>query len=92
MSVYRKHCESCHGAHGDGQGEKASVLSIAPTDFTASPSMNQVTDGELFWKISEGRRPMPGFKHQLSEEERWQVVDYVHTLRQKPAARPSAQP
>ena len=92
MSVYNKHCESCHGAQGDGKGEKASELSIAPTDLTASPSMTQVTDGELFWKISEGRRPMPGFKDRLSEEERWQVVDYVRTLRQKPAARPPAQP
>jgi mono/diheme cytochrome c family protein len=92
MNVYRKDCQSCHGANGDGKGEKASELSIAPTDFTASPAVNQATDGELFWKISEGRRPMPGFKDRLSELERWQVVDYIRTLAQKPAARPPERP
>ncbi len=48
--------------------------------------MGQMTDGELFWKISHGRRPMPGFQNKLTEQERWELVDYIRTLSQKPAS------
>jgi len=37
--------------------------------------MSTVTDGELFYKISEGHRPMPSFKKRFTEEQRWQLVD-----------------
>ena len=42
-----------------------------------------MTDGEIFWKISEGRAPMPGFKKQLSEEDRWQLVHYLRAFAAK---------
>ena len=79
MKNYSTHCQSCHGAKGDGKGERAEKLSIAPSDFTDAHAMGQMTDGELFWKISHGRRPMPAF------QERWQLVDYIRTLARKPA-------
>jgi mono/diheme cytochrome c family protein len=82
MSTYADRCENCHGEDGDGKGERAEKLSVAPSDFTDAHAMSQMTDGELFWKISEGHRPMPGFKHKLNEEERWQLVDYIRTFSQ----------
>jgi mono/diheme cytochrome c family protein len=85
MTNYATHCQSCHGARGDGKGERAEKLSIAPSDFTDGHAMSRITDGELFWKISHGRRPMPAFQDKLTEQERWQVVDYIRTLEQKPA-------
>jgi len=51
-----------------------------------------MTDGELFWKISEGRRPMPEFKKRLTEEQRWQLVNYVRTFAPKPAPAPKPTP
>ena len=80
MSIYEDRCVSCHGERGDGRGEKAEQLSIAPADFTDAHKMSAATDGELFWKISRGKRPMPGFKDKLSEQERWQLVDYIRTF------------
>jgi mono/diheme cytochrome c family protein len=80
MTNYSTHCQSCHGERGDGKGERAEKLSIAPSDFTDAHAMGQLTDGELFWKISHGRRPMPAFKNKLTEQERWQLVDYIRTL------------
>ena len=77
---YSTHCQSCHGERGDGKGERAEKLSIAPSDFTDAHAMGQLTDGELFWKISHGRRPMPAFQNKLTEQERWQLVDYIRTL------------
>jgi mono/diheme cytochrome c family protein len=88
MSTYGEHCAKCHGQRGDGKGEKAGELSIAPTDFSDARLMNATTDGELFWKISRGHRPMPAFHEKLSEEQRWQLVDYIRTFVKPPPNRP----
>ncbi|MGD0956670.1 MAG: cytochrome c [Candidatus Acidiferrales bacterium] len=78
--TYRQHCQKCHGENGDGNGEKASELSVAPGDFTDVGKMRDLTDGELFWEITKGRRPMPAFADKLSDQERWQVVDFIRTF------------
>ncbi len=78
--VYAEKCASCHGDNGNGQGDQAKLYSVKPQDFTDAHLMSQMTDGELFWKMSEGRRPMPGFKKQLTDEQRWQVVGYIRTF------------
>lgn len=83
MTSYSTHCQSCHGERGDGKGPRAEKLSIAPTDFTDARAMGRITDGELFWKISHGRRPMPAFQDKLTEQERWQLVDYIRVLARK---------
>jgi mono/diheme cytochrome c family protein len=85
--VYTHRCASCHGEKGDGKGEKAGDLSVEPTNFTDAREMSLSTDGELFWKISEGHRPMPRFKDKLSENERWDLVNYIRTFSASPATR-----
>jgi mono/diheme cytochrome c family protein len=42
--------------------------------------MNQLADGEIFWKVSKGTAPMPAFEEELSVRERWDLVSYVRTL------------
>jgi mono/diheme cytochrome c family protein len=44
--------------------------------------MNQATDGELFWKMTTGRSPMPPWS-QLSDTQRWQLVNYIRSLAKK---------
>ncbi len=82
---YREHCQSCHGERGDGKGDKAGELSVAPGDFTDARVMHRFADGELYWQITYGRRPMPAFASKLTEEERWQLVDYIRTFAPHPA-------
>lgn len=89
MSIYMDRCQNCHGEDGNGKGRRADKLSVQPSDFTDVHAMSTQTDGELFWKISEGHRPMPSFKHQLSEEARWQLVDYIRTFSQGTGAAPA---
>ncbi|MCZ6765924.1 MAG: cytochrome c, partial [bacterium] len=48
-------------------------------DFT-SAEMNKQSDGELFWKITTGKPPMPTFGQILSDEQRWLVVRYLRTF------------
>jgi len=83
-ATYTDKCENCHGEKGDGKGSDADMYDPAPSNFTDAEMMNEMTDGEIFWKISEGRRPMPSFKNRLTEEERWQVVNYLRTFAVKP--------
>jgi mono/diheme cytochrome c family protein len=78
--LYSQHCKSCHGAKGKGDGTKAEKIEISCGDFTA-PEFAKVTDGELYWKTTEGRKPMPSFKEKLSDNERWAVVNYMRTLK-----------
>ncbi len=77
--IYLKECASCHGDAGKGDGPDAANLSRRPADF-AAPAVRQETDGELFWKISEGRKPMPRFARMLSAEERWNLVNYIRSI------------
>ena len=84
MQTYKNHCQSCHGPFGDGKGDRASELSIAPGDFTDASKMSSLTDGELYWQTTKGRRPMPAFADKLTDEQRWQVVDYIRTFAGKP--------
>jgi len=88
--AYGEHCRNCHGEKGDGRGEKAAELSVEPGDFTDAPGMARRTDGELFWQITRGRLPMPSFEDKLSDQERWQLVDYIRTFANKSSAAASS--
>lgn len=77
--IWSQQCKSCHGKKGKGDGVKAEKLDISCGDFT-SKKIQEATDAELFWKMSEGRKPMPSFKGELSDIERWAVVLYTRTL------------
>jgi mono/diheme cytochrome c family protein len=77
---YIEHCQKCHGEKGNGQGEKAAELSVDPSDFTNPRKMGELADGQIFQEITEGDLPMPAFADKLTEEERWQLVDYIRTF------------
>lgn len=77
--LYNQHCKSCHGAKGKGDGPKAEKIDISCNDFT-KPEMKNVTDGEWFWKITDGRKPMPSYKEKLSDSERWKIINYMRSL------------
>jgi mono/diheme cytochrome c family protein len=81
-SLYAKHCKSCHGTTGKGDGPKAANLDVSCKDFT-KPEFKKQTDGELYWKITNGRDPMPTFKTKLSNDERWGLVNYIRTMGKK---------
>ncbi len=81
-AVYQEKCANCHGDSGNGKGNDSWKYWATPADFTDASAMNKMTDGELFWKITAGRRPMPSFEKKLSEDERWMLVDYIRTFSQ----------
>ena len=78
--IYMDECAQCHGERGKGDGPEAAMHSPAPSNLTDARHMNTVTDGELFYQISEGRKPMPSFKMRLPEDQRWGLVLFVRTF------------
>ena len=60
--LYEQKCVLCHGETGGGDGPVAQSLQQKPADFTDTRKMKDVTDGELFWKMSTGRGSMPSWQ------------------------------
>jgi len=79
-SLYQDKCTQCHGQTGKGDGPDAASYYPSPTSLVDAHHMNSVTDGEIFYQISEGRKPMPAFKRKLTEEQRWQLVLHVRSF------------
>lgn len=78
--LYSKHCKSCHGTKGKGDGTKAKSLDTPAGDFTDASFKNQ-TDGSLYYKTFIGRDDMPSFKKKIAdEEEQWLVINYIKGL------------
>lgn len=78
--LYAKHCKSCHGNEGLGDGPKAAALETFPGDFS-SESFQSQTDGELYYKTTFGRDEMPEYESSIpSDEDRWLIVHYMRTF------------
>lgn len=82
-ALYGKHCKMCHGDTGKGDGAATQFIKPAPPDMTTAAVRDSHTDGDIFYKITTGKRPMPAMQRKMSEEERWQVVLFVRTLQAK---------
>ena len=81
-SLYDKHCKSCHGKEGYGDGSKAADLKGDLGDFSSIKFQKQ-TDGELFYKTTFGRDDMPEYTKKMPEDEdRWLIVNYMRTLKE----------
>jgi mono/diheme cytochrome c family protein len=86
-AIWMDKCANCHGEKGAGDGPEAEMYTPAPAALNDAHMMSGMTDGEIFYKITEGRKPMPSFKKQLTDEERWELVNFVRTLVAKPPAK-----
>ena len=78
-AIYLRECKSCHGTKGLGDGPKAEKIDISCGDFS-SKEFKALTDGEIYYYTTTGRKPMPSYKEKLSNTERWQLVAYLRTL------------
>jgi mono/diheme cytochrome c family protein len=81
-TIYMTYCTPCHGNSGKGDGPASAALSVKPANHT-SAAIQAEAEGSLFYKISEGRAPMPGYKSSLSETQRWALVSYIKSMSTK---------
>lgn len=82
--LYRDHCAECHGITGRGDGPWAKAERGSIPDLT-KPHMDVHTDGEIYWWISFGipSLGMPALADQLSERDRWTVINTVRSFRHR---------
>ena len=79
--LWVKHCQSCHGKTGKGDGPKAAQLKTEPVNFS-TPATQKQSDGSLFYKTSEGRGDMPAFKKKIPDaEDIWSIITFMRTLK-----------
>lgn len=74
--VYQVTCKSCHGDPGKDNVTRL----VPPPPDPVSAQMQQNTDGELYYKVQEGRGPMPSFKNSLTSNEIWQVIAFIRSF------------
>jgi mono/diheme cytochrome c family protein len=78
--LWAKHCKSCHGAKGIGDGPKSATLKSKIVSFS-DPSFISQTDGEIYYKTSKGRDEMPAYEKKIPDaNDRWALVAYMRTF------------
>jgi len=78
--LYQRHCASCHGPQGKGDGSLA-LSGGTPSDLTDEAWDYGSTDGEIFVSIRDGvSSDMLAYKEKLNEKEIWQVVNFIRSI------------
>lgn len=78
--LYVQYCSKCHGPSGNGAGPSAHGFSTNPRQLWAWHKADASADPYLYWFITNGRGDMPPWGVILSDEQRWDLVNYVKTL------------
>lgn len=79
--LYNKHCRSCHGTKGYGDGPKSASMKTEIRSFNDKAFLAQA-DGEIYYQSYIGRDEMPNFEKKiLDEDDRWAVVHFMKTLK-----------
>jgi mono/diheme cytochrome c family protein len=79
--LWAKHCKSCHGSKGLGDGPKGASLKTFSGDFS-SAAFQAGTDGEIFYRTNKGRDEMPAYEKKIPDaNDRWALVAFMRTMK-----------
>lgn len=76
--LFEKHCVVCHGPEGRGDGPAGAALKPKPSNL--DEMAGQHPEGDLAWKIENGRGAMPAWKGTLNESQIWDIVNFLKSL------------
>jgi hypothetical protein len=88
-TLWMTHCETCHGTAGKGDGPNARLherrKGHAPRNLTDPNVQENLTDGEIFWRVTKGiiegdNIIMPAYESKATDMERWLLVLHVREL------------
>ena len=80
--LYAENCVNCHGPQGKGTKPVADPDLRDPTDLLTQEHTAKYTVGNVFHQLSSGipGTEMPGYADKLSEEERWDLINFLHAM------------
>ncbi|WP_158819701.1 c-type cytochrome [Granulicella sp. S156] len=81
--MYGYDCAMCHGANGNGKGELVADMKLTLKDYTDSAALKDLSDGELFYIIKNGKGQMPGEGDREKTEDLWNMVILVRSFARK---------
>jgi putative copper resistance protein D len=81
-ALFAENCVACHGPQGKGDGVMAKSFAKPPVDMLTEPHTAKHTAGDFFHWLTFGipDTGMPVFADKLTEEDRWDVVNYLHAM------------
>ena len=79
--MFKKNCAKCHGLNGNGYGVVANGFTTWPKQLWTWNGADSGADGYLFWIIENGKSDMPPWGLILSEDERWDLINYIKTIK-----------
>jgi hypothetical protein len=77
--LYTINCMSCHGTPGKGNF----IALVPPPGDPATEKIQHNNDGEIFFKVTTGRGPMPSFKNALSANDIWNIISFLRSYNSK---------
>jgi mono/diheme cytochrome c family protein len=81
--MYGYDCAMCHGANGDGKGELVADMKLSLKDYTDPAALKDVSDGQMFAIIRDGRGQMTGEGARAKPDDIWSMVVLVRSFSQK---------
>jgi mono/diheme cytochrome c family protein len=81
--VYGYDCAMCHGVNGNGKGDVVADLKLTLKDYTDPTALKDMSDGELFYIIKNGKGQMPGEGDRAKQDDLWNMVILVRSFSKK---------
>ncbi|MGA2299120.1 MAG: cytochrome c [Candidatus Acidiferrum sp.] len=81
--AYTSDCAMCHGKDGAGAGELAVTMNLKLRDYRDPASLKDLTDGEIYSIIADGKGQMTGEAGRMKPGQMWDVVNYIRSLSKK---------
>ena len=81
--AYTSDCAMCHGKEGAGGGELAVTMNLKLRDYRDPASLKDLTDGEIYSIIANGKGQMTGEAGRMKPAQIWDVVNYIRSLSKK---------
>ena len=82
-TVYAMDCAMCHGTKGDGKGDLVADMHLTMKDLTAVGTLKDMSDGQIFYIIKNGKGQMPAEGDRAKDDGIWNLVLYVRSFEKK---------
>jgi mono/diheme cytochrome c family protein len=84
--MYGYECALCHGANGNGKGDVVADMKLTLKDYTDPAALKDLTDGQIFYIIKNGKGQMPGEGDRAKPDDIWNLVILVRSFAKKDAS------